>query len=657
MAWMAKTNTASASPAIRPEALEGVAPEKSWRRHAFRIGAPWGPRRMRTSIGLEAAALGYLLYPESYDMRELRDLEESALMTRLTRSADPELRSLVTEVQSAAIQSAQLLSTVVADMPLYTLHNERHVLNVIGWMESLLDSSIENLSALECAVSILAAYTHDLGMTLSSQERDALPSDRGYLRFRDGYVEERHLVEALHQAGEHYRASLIENHLRTEYVRTTHADQLATRLRKRLGVIAPRYVYRGFDYRRHLEIVAISHNHPVEWLRLQCEKEQLSWRETVRRNEPVNFACIGILLRLADLLDFDSSRTPTVLFRHLGLDAALANRFEKISSQEWKKHLAITGIEWPSGGDVLTYRAANCPHPAIEKSVREFVKLIQLEASQAASELRHLGDEKRFSIRLPDVSADVRPAREGGVPSYSYHDWHFRLDQEEIIQLLMGESLYGEPSLCIRELLQNALDAVELRELRLQLRAKGGQPAEAVDGEWLGPGRLVHDGVEEALAVDLTWGDENGHQFIRVEDNGTGMAETVIQRYFTQIGKSFYRSPDFRGEQAEMRSWGLIATPISAFGIGVLSCFMIADRVSVRTHPGQLSDTRQALDLEISGPGSLFWTRRGTRVRQGTDVTLWLRKELRVAAELTSQIGRNGVVPSRQYTSGLEIER
>jgi hypothetical protein len=29
----------------------------------------------------------------------------------------------------------------------------------------------------------------------------------------------------------------------------------------------------------------------------------------------------------------------------------------------------------------------------------------------------------------------------------------------------------------------------------------------------------------------------------------------------------------------------------------------------------------------------------------------------RVAAELTSQIGRNGVVPSRQYTSGLEIER
>jgi molecular chaperone HtpG len=350
-------------------------------------------------------------------MRELAQIEESALMRRLTRPTEAECRSLVADVQSAAAQSAELLSTVVMDMPLYTLHNERHVLNVIGWMESLLgDESIEKLSPLECAISLLAAYTHDLGMTLSSQEREALLLDPDYSRFRDRYVEERHLVDVLRQAGEHHRANVIENHLRTEYIRTTHSDRSADRLRRRVRAIAPNCVYRGLDYRRHLEIVAISHNHPVEWLRLQCEKEQLSWRETVGRNEPVNFACIGILLRLADLMDFDSSRTPSVLFRHLGLDADLAKGFEKISGKEWKKHLAITGIEWPIGDGPLTYRAANCPHPPIEKSVREFIKLIQQEMSQSASELRHLGDEDRFSVRLPDIRADVRPAREDGVP-------------------------------------------------------------------------------------------------------------------------------------------------------------------------------------------------------------------------------------------------
>jgi hypothetical protein len=78
-----------------------------------------------------------------------------------------------------------------------------------------------------------------------------------------------------------------------------------------------------------------------------------------------------------------------------------------------------------------------------------------------------------------------------------------------------------------------------------------------------------------------------------------------------------------------MRRHGLIATPISTFGIGILSCFMVADSIRVRTHPGHVSDLRPALDLEISGPGSLFWTKPGTRERQGTEVTLYLRSELR----------------------------
>ena len=79
-----------------------------------------------------------------------------------------------------------------------------------------------------------------------------------------------------------------------------------------------------------------------------------------------------------------------------------------------------------------------------------------------------------------------------------------------------------------------------------------------------------------------------------------------------------------------MRTKGLLCTPISRFGIGVLSAFMIADRVSVRTHPGGTeNDERRAIDLrDLSGPGSLFWTKPGTLTKQGTEVTLWLRHEL-----------------------------
>jgi len=564
-------------------------------------------------------------------MQRPDSLEASPIYQRIT---DPGLKRTV---EKAAESSAALLGTVVVDMPLFTLHDKTHILNVLGWMQALLEpNSIARLGQLECAFCILAAYTHDLGMTLDAAERAALPDDPAYLRHRDRFLEERHLIETLRASTDlkdHDRANLIENHLRTDFLRVTHANQPALRLRKRVREVAPELRYGNFDFRHQLELVAVSHNWPVEWLRLEFEKQDLRWETAVNPTERINFPFIGILLRLADIMDFDGSRAPALLFRHIGLEPDLINRFERISAAEWRKHMAITTPAWSHNRRQLTYVAANCPHPAIDKSIRDFVETIQREVKQVASELRYVvdavsNDRERLRIWLPEVAHQITPAiLPSGLKSYTYQDWHFRLDQEEIVRLLMGESLYGDPSLCIRELLQNALDAVELRDLRLQLRRKGVTPAQPTDGVSTRPGWFSDGGPDDEFAITLTWGERDGLQFIRVEDNGTGMTKETIECYFTQIGKSFYKSTDFNAEQAEMRRHGLLATPISTFGIGVLSCFMIADRVQVRTHPGSVSPSRPALDLEISGPGSLFWTTPGTRPRQGTEITLWLRKQ------------------------------
>ncbi|MFM7831291.1 MAG: hypothetical protein ACKPJD_05850, partial [Planctomycetaceae bacterium] len=52
---------------------------------------------------------------------------------------------------------------------------------------------------------------------------------------------------------------------------------------------------------------------------------------------------------------------------------------------------------------------------------------------------------------------------------YLYQDIEFRLDRDAVVELLMGESLYGGPELALRELVQNALDAVHLRDQRNKL--------------------------------------------------------------------------------------------------------------------------------------------------------------------------------------------
>src|SRR5262245_56492867 len=64
---------------------------------------------------------------------------------------------------------------VVRFMPQYTLHEERHFLNVLAIMDALVpDEVVARLGALDCGLPILAAYTHDLGMALSQAEHDRL---------------------------------------------------------------------------------------------------------------------------------------------------------------------------------------------------------------------------------------------------------------------------------------------------------------------------------------------------------------------------------------------------------------------------------------------------------------------------------------------------
>ena len=106
----------------------------------------------------------------------LTSLSDSELFGRIQDSG---LKSIV---ESTARKSADLLSTVIREMPLFTLHNERHILNVIGWMEELLAPGelVEKMSQFECALCLLAAYTHDLGMTLSAKESVDLENDPDY---------------------------------------------------------------------------------------------------------------------------------------------------------------------------------------------------------------------------------------------------------------------------------------------------------------------------------------------------------------------------------------------------------------------------------------------------------------------------------------------
>ncbi len=189
-----------------------------------------------------------------------------------------------------------------------------------------------------------------------------------------GFLEERVEIDRLRKKGRNFQADLIESHLLTAHIRKTHATSEPERIRRRLDAITALtgdtklFEYRGVPFREALELIAASHNQPVNWLRDQTARELGGFHTVVGSGERVNYALIGLILRLADIMDFDSSRTPMILFRHIGLDRDLssrfeAQRFEEKSQQEWRRHLAIDSVDWPAGNRLtyFSHRLSQCP--------------------------------------------------------------------------------------------------------------------------------------------------------------------------------------------------------------------------------------------------------------------------------------------------------
>ena len=599
----------------------------------------------------------------SHPAPRIRSFEDSQFCRRLQQLANAsgsstELQNLHTATQRLVGHADAISNQIVRHLPQFTLHNGTHLWNVLSFMEELAGGSkeIEKLGAGDCAMAIWAAFIHDLGMVLEAGELAALDAADHFDATATPGSPPTHLDSQRVQAWRAYRDgsphwSVIRKDpqaptnrmrlgiVRAAFIRDSHARfDIHTghcRIAEWLEAIAkddPLLAQAMHDYSLEDRIVrvAVSHNQDIRWLPRQLTELGFDPRSDDCGVElgHIHWSWIGWLLRLADVFDCDASRTPRILFDHAGIT-------DSRSRKEWMKHLALREAPaWESGHDhqTLLYTSHHCPGPVVEKSLGQIIGWMNDEIRNCLSEWLAVPEAERRTLRLPSKAEIAIKKREG---NYLYQDIEFRLDRDAVVELLMGESLYGGPELALRELVQNALDAVHLRDQRNQLaialekagnKQKARQPHEA----WGAKAGEVH----------VTWGRESdGRQWIKVQDNGVGMTVGTLRRFLTQVGKSYYKSDDFHAEQELMRRHGILCTAISQFGIGFLSVFMLADHVEIHTRPLGAEDqppSRERDDLmetgffpfraDIHGPHGLLAFYPDPSITQpGTCVTLWLK--------------------------------
>lgn len=450
--------------------------------------------------------------------------------------ADEEKRVLVKKMIDHA---HSLLDRYSKAFPTYTLHNGQHQLNVLNLYADLLGEKVQDLTALESAILILSAFYHDIGMVYEPSEKGNIQEEENFIRFLENIPSAK--LKVL-KSGE-VTPDIIE-----WYCRWCHAERVWVFL----NPLDTELVWDGNHFREALAEVCLSHNESCEYIKGDTLPIDY-WGNT-------DLKFCAILLRLADLLDFDKTRAPESLYRYLKLDQPRTEG-ERMSQQEWQKHAASKGFDFcdrlQKNHYTLKFRATPT-EPSVEYNIRCFLDQIEQELRECISILRFCSDRWK-DFKLPEKIDRKQILSQG----YEFGDFKFTLDQKQILNLLMGENLYANEYVFIRELLQNAIDTSRHRKF---YEVSKGQK----------------DFKPQAIQV-TSWHDSEGFRWVRADDFGMGMTVAQISDFFLKVGKSYYNSVEFEIEKLTYQNGGGDFTPVSRFGIGILSCFICGDVVEVNT--------------------------------------------------------------------------
>ncbi|RPK08304.1 HD domain-containing protein [Priestia endophytica] len=412
---------------------------------------------------------------------------------------------------------AQVFST-------YTQHDSGHSIRIIEHMSDIV-SDIKDLNELDIAILIYSALLHDIGMAAKEEELDKI--EAGELKYNKVNF------EAIFQKFNQDKTLALQ-----EYIRMVHAERSATYIKENLitRLVIPDMP--SVSFADILALVCEAHTQEIAWLTSNLKERD------VKGNYEINPQFAALVLRLADILDFDSSRTPPKLYNILALSG--------FSNDEWLQHFSIHNqkkiIKNSSGEKSIEFHGY-CSEPTIHRKILGYIDWVNKEISHAIELSRKFYSPYRLEF-YHKVNNFINTG------DYSIVDMKFQVNYKNVINLLMGEALYGNRELGVRELIQNSIDACEVRK--------------EVHNSTLD--YISYEEYEPKIFIIL----DKGNNEVIIKDNGIGMDLTIITNYFLEVGASLYNSDEYLLSDYKYN-------PIGNYGIGFLSSFMLSDKVKVRT--------------------------------------------------------------------------
>ena len=559
-------------------------------------------------------------------MKELLSILKERATGECVADIDENIYNLAKRISKTA---SEHLKRVMSIMPEYDLHDGSHSEKVAENMSMLTGDLTASLPSLDIFLLHASAYLHDCGMApaefelnaltaLHSVRTDNLNEATAYIRANkrsiygcfEGEVaawlfspdDEESLVRNLAEdmlAYQEYRdgfasdpQKMSEAEIRKfnsatlqDYIRISHHKRIQTYICN-----AEKFFIDALDGNwakrlvHDLSKVCRAHGESQDYL----EKLDTSVRYFEDRTANPQFA--AMLLRLGDIIHFSYDRAPSIL--------RSAKRFESdYSYLQWM--IKDAGVSYSIQNGQISF-SAYCNSPETYFALKEYLGWIDEEVANYHHFRQSWTEDYCFNLKKVD-GTDVTYDSSVFTPMDGKK---FVLNQNKIIELLMGQNLYKDPKACIREIYQNSMDAVKCAAAR----------AKSKRNPYVG---RIEFGINT---------DKEG-RYLYCLDNGIGMTSHVIENYLLRIGSSYYKSAEFNRSQAK---WKSAFTPTSQFGIGLLSCFMAGWKIEVST---KSDDDGKLKTFCIDGPHEyVYYTGTSKDVAElfsgsGTLVKVYLKEE------------------------------
>ena len=521
-------------------------------------------------------------------------------------------RVLVNYWNSIKMQEPKILSCISQIFPHYTLHDVSHSNAILDSIERFLGSDIiTKLSVTDLWLLLCSTYSHDIGMYIIGDEIKKCFDSEDFQQF---VLEEKKDVNSplnkyavFYDLDDHKKLrydncnlSLEAYHsarfLLAEYFRNKHAQ------RSKTFIESDNSVNQMFsEIKRLISITAeICRLHSADF------DEVMNFYDL---ENGIGDYChprfVACMLRIGDLLDFDSSRVSWFLLKHL----STATPEDSLTHNE-KNFNVVHALVTPEKVDVF----AECSDCNVAFEMDKWFSWIRDEMSNQRNswnEIAPVPEAKGYPM-LGTLETKL-------IGGYDTIDNNFKpkfeIDTDKAIEILQGSGLYDNKSQCIREILQNAIDATYLR-IYLENENELG-PSEK-DFE-----KFVSICKSEKYQIDFKCERKDNSWHIEIEDNGIGMCKEDL-KFLLKIGSGKNNKKKFE----MIEKMPEYAKPSGIFGIGFQSIFLITDKVCINTRSAK---DNEVIDLEIGTPlkggFAILKTKKDQFARIGTKISFEVKDE------------------------------